>query len=254
MNRIVDKIEKYKHAIIATIGVYVVLFMYLQMDTYTQLYPIVPFHEGAYVEEPEVEVKPENIEIPADFEQGEVKNMARDVNDDRKKSNQDYYQNKSAKEIEDDIQRDIEATKASTGGEEKRKAILEEMAKRKENQSKNTNEAKVTKTQGGNTAFKGNVMVDWSLSGRDPFQKNNWWVRNPGYTCGYGSSGRVTVKIKVNKNGTVTDAVYDPSRTSGANGCMIEQAENYAKKSRFDFSSNAPASQEGVIVYTFVSQ
>jgi hypothetical protein len=35
---------------------------------------------------------------------------------------------------------------------------------------------------------------------------------------------------------------------------MIEQAVKYAKISRFSFSANAPKSQEGSILYTFVAQ
>ena len=106
--------------------------------------------------------------------------------------------------------------------------------------------------KGGNTAYSGNVMVDWLLKGRTPHQNDNWWIRNPGYTCGYGSSGRVTVHIKVNQNGDVVSVV--PVATAGSNKCMIEQALSYARKSRFNYSSSATSQQEGTITYTFISQ
>jgi len=97
-------------------------------------------------------------------------------------------------------------------------------------------------------------MVDWELSSRNPHQNNNWYVRNPGYTCGYGSVGRVTILIKVNQGGSVTLATYDASQSNGANSCMIEQALKYAKLSRFDYSGGAPSMQQGRITYTFISQ
>jgi len=97
-------------------------------------------------------------------------------------------------------------------------------------------------------------MVEWSLADRNPHQNRNWYVRNPGYTCGPGSNGTVTIDIKVNQNGDVSSVAYNPSRSSGANPCMIEQAEKYAKMSRFMYSADAPKIQSGTIIYRFVSQ
>jgi len=95
-------------------------------------------------------------------------------------------------------------------------------------------------------------MVDWSLSGRTAHQNNNWYVRNPGYTCGYGSSGKVSVQIIVNQNGDVVSATA--SGSASANDCMIQQALKYAKLSRFNYSGSAPKTQTGTIIYTFVGQ
>lgn len=234
--------------------VYVGLFMYLQMETYTEYFPIQPFFEEPALELPkeEVEVKPENIEVPADFKAGDVKNISRDMNDTRKRSEKDWHENKSASQIEAEVKA---YEKSLYTGDADRKAILKEMEDRK-NAEKNKKAANDNKnpnpTQGGNTAAAGNVMVDWSLSNRNPHQNNNWYVRNPGYTCGYGSSGKVTVKIDVNQNGDVVNVVATGS--SGANDCMIEQAKKYAKLSRFNYSSTAPKTQSGTIIYTFVGQ
>jgi len=107
-------------------------------------------------------------------------------------------------------------------------------------------------SNGGPTVYAGNVMVNWSLTKRTAYQNNNWFVRNPGYTCGTGSSGKVTVQIKVNQNGNVIEAVVTSS--SNANACMTQQALKYAKLSRFNFSSAASSAQIGTISYTFVSQ
>jgi len=139
-----------------------------------------------------------------------------------------------------------------TGGEQKRAAILEEMEKRKNALEDRKIVDASNKT--GDKVYAGNVMVDWSLPSRDAHQKNNWFVRNPGYTCGYGASGMVTILIKVNQNGNITSASYDASQSSGASSCMITQALKYAKMSRFSYSGSAPKIQSGRITYTFISQ
>jgi hypothetical protein len=102
--------------------------------------------------------------------------------------------------------------------------------------------------------YAGDVMVEFKLEGRSAFENNLWYVRNPGYTCGYGSSGKVVVSIKVDKGGRVIDAHYDASNSSGANECMIEQSVRYAKKSRFNFKDSSPVQQSGKIIYKFVAQ
>ncbi len=92
-------------------------------------------------------------------------------------------------------------------------------------------------------------MVNYVLDGRTPHNNDIWHIRNPGYTCGQGMSGEVIVKIRVNTNGNVVYAkvMNDVSRL---NPCLIEQAEAYAKKSRF--SPSAVDNQEGTITYRFV--
>lgn len=256
MNKFFYYIDKFKFGIIAVFALYVGIFVYLQLSTYTQYFPIQSFFEEPALEIPneEVEVKPENIEVPADFKSGDVKNTSRDMNDTRERSEKDWYQNKSTSDVEQSVRDYEKRLYEETGGEAKRKAIQKEMDERKkQNANKTTSTTKEsTSTQGGNKAAAGNVMVDWSLSGRSPHQNNNWYVRNPGYTCGYGSSGRVSVQIFVNQNGDVVNATATGS--SGANDCMIQQALKYAKLSRFNYSGSAPKSQTGTIVYTFVGQ
>lgn len=255
MSKFLDILDRFKFGIIAVFVAYIGLFMYLQMESYTQYFPIQPFHDGAYIEIPEDEVKlkPENIQVPQDFKATDVKNISRDRNDPRERSDDKWFQNKSASEVEQSVKDYEKKLFEESGGEANRKKIQQEMDERNKQKTTSTSKPKETSSQtGGNTAFAGSVMVDWSLSNRNPHQNNNWYVRNPGYTCGHGSAGKVSVIIKVNQNGDVISAV--PSSTSGANACMIEQAVKYAKLSRFNFASSAPKMQEGTIVYTFLSQ
>ena len=128
--------------------------------------------------------------------------------------------------------------------EEKRKIREQKTKEQKQNQ---TNQS--TNNDGGNNGSKGKTMVNFDLKGRTPHNNDLWYVRNPGYTCGQGVSGEVVVKIKVNSNGDVTDAIV-VGDVSELNPCLTKQAKDYAKKSRFNASEEA--SQEGKIIYRFV--
>lgn len=246
-------IDKYKFGIIATLAAYMIIFVFLQMESYTQYFPITPFHEGPQLDQEEFQLEPEQIEVSPDFA-GDIKNMSRDVNDAREKSYEDYYQNKSVKDVEQMVKDYEKSLFEEAGGDKDRERIQAEREEQRKidaqkPKEKPTNQPAKT---GGDKAFAGNVMVDWELANRNPHQDNNWYVRNPGYTCGYGSNGRVSVTIRVNKNGDVTSALIKSS--SGANQCMLDQAVKYAKMSRFKYSASAPSIQEGTIIYTFVSQ
>lgn len=262
MNKLFYILDRYKYGFVAAFAVYIGVFIYLELETVEQSFPVQPFFDQSSVEivKDELELTPENIEIQATQQAGPVKNMARDVNDTRQRSMDDYDENKasstSAKSVEQSVKEYERQLFAETGGVEKRKAIQQEMENRKNQPTKTSSSSKqsTSNQKGGNTVFAGNVMVDWSLADRTPHQNNNWYVRNPGYTCGHGSMGRVFVQISVNANGSVTNASYVPSKSSNANGCMIEQAVKYAKMSRFSYSSSAPKAQEGNILYTFVAQ
>jgi len=145
---------------------------------------------------------------------------------------------------------------SEAGGDKERARLKTEMDQRKQQPTKTGNGNKNPgKTEATSTnQYSGDVMVEFKLEGRSAFENNLWYVRNPGYTCGYGSSGKVVVSIKVDKGGRVIDAHYDASKSNGANECMIEQAVRYAKKSRFNFKDSSPVQQSGVIIYKFVAQ
>jgi len=252
MSKFSSYIDRHIFGIIAVVAAYVGVFIYFQLETYTEYVAITSFFDGAKIEIPDesIELKPENLEIPADFSAADVKNIGRDQNDKREKSNDKWSENQSTDDVEKSVKDFEKKLFSEASGVAERKRIEEEMKNRnkdpKDTKTKPTN----TNTNGGNKAYSGDVMVEWNL--RSPHQNNNWYVRNPGYTCGYGSSGKVAIQIKVNQNGDVLSAVVGAS--SGANACMLEQAVKYAKMSRFIYSSSAPKIQEGTITYTFIAQ
>jgi len=248
-------IDRYKLGILTAFAVYIGIFIYLEMQTYTRYFPIIPFNDEPLLElqKEELLLTPEQIQIQEDLNSGDLKNISRDQNDSRERSSENWQENKSAKEIEQSIKEYEKSLYQDNGGELERAKILKESEQRKNDLKKQAPLKPENKeSSGAKTVYAGNVMVSWSLSQRTAHLNNNWYVRNPGYTCGQGSSGKITVQIKVNQNGSVIDAIVLSS--GGASDCMTQQAIKYAKLSRFNYSSTASTSQVGTITYTFVSQ
>lgn len=100
--------------------------------------------------------------------------------------------------------------------------------------------------KGDAKAYSGASVLSWSLSGR---QARHLPV--PAYKCF--SGGTVTVIIKVNAAGRVTDASVDPS-TSSTDPCLRKWAVSFAKTARFSESMSAPNPQTGDIIYQFIAQ
>lgn len=139
-------------------------------------------------------------------------------------------------------------------GNAEREKIRQEAEQNRKNREEKKRQAQAAQdaqkaNSGGSTPSKGKTMVNYVLDGRLPHNNDIWNVRNPGYTCGQGMSGEVVVKIKVNTNGNVISA-KTISNISGLNPCLVQQAETYAKMSRFNTSSTD--NQEGTITYRFV--
>jgi outer membrane biosynthesis protein TonB len=139
------------------------------------------------------------------------------------------------------------------GNQEREKIRQEAEENRKKREEKKRQAQTASDAQkanaGGSSAAKGKTMVNYVLDGRKPHNNDFQNIKNPGYTCGQGMSGEVVVKIRVNSNGNVVYAKAS-NDVSRLNPCLIEQAELYAKDSRFNASTDN--NQEGTITYRFV--
>ena len=71
---------------------------------------------------------------------------------------------------------------------------------------------------------------------------------NPVYTCE--SFGKVVINIKVSPQGDVTDASFNKNSSTTQNGCLVDNAINYALKAKFS-SANTSSEQPGTITYLF---
>ena len=94
--------------------------------------------------------------------------------------------------------------------------------------------------------YSGPSVVSYYLDGRKASK-----LPIPAYRCM--GAGQVTVLIKVAPNGTVVDAKVDES-VSSADKCLKEFAVRAARLSKFSAKADAPARQQGNIVYEFVAQ
>lgn len=83
----------------------------------------------------------------------------------------------------------------------------------------------------------------WSLKDRKLMGK----IPNPVYTCN--ASGKVVVKIEVNKNGYVIDSKIDKRNSTTRNECLFDNAMKYAKGALF--SRSEIEEQAGTITYYF---
>jgi len=239
---------------LATLILPMMAFVFISNDRYVHVEPFFEPDVDIISPEEQIEIDPNDVFFNQSEE--DLKNLVRNQEDQRPMSQTNYDQNnpssdpyQRAKEYERQLFEEM-------GGDRDRKQIQEDMNQKKnkvntniKDNKNNSNSDSPSKSQ-----YSGNVMVEFKLEGRSAYDNNMWFVRNPGYTCGYGASGKVVVKIKVDKGGKVIEAIYDSTRSTGADQCMIDQSVKYAKKSRFNYKEGASSQQSGFIIYRFVAQ
>jgi hypothetical protein len=256
MNRTPIQSDHYLKALIVVFSVYVGSFVYLELTTVKKeaLLSEEGLYEVALEQISEEEKDQLRQELQAD-QATDLRSIARDANDSRP-SSRDNWSTQSGSLGQGDPEqaaRDFEAEVfAQTGGAATRERILQESNKRIEQLKQ---QGKVTQANNsqtpGNSSYEGAVMVGFSVQNRTAFEGNTWYVRNPGYTCGFNAAGLVYLQIEVNAAGKVLAATFVPSKSKNASACMIEQALKYAKLSRF---SSGAANASGWITYQFEAQ
>ena len=235
-------IDRYKLGILAAFSVYIVVFIFLEIITYQTYFPIQPFNDQPTISitTDELLITKENLQVEQD-----LKNISKDQNDLREQSTNDWQENKS-----DEINQSIKDYEKSLHQDNVSKN--DNIVKENEDGNNDLNPQVLNNNNNVKTVYGGNVMVSWSLTERTAYLNNNWYVRNPGYTCDQDSYGKITIQIKVDQNGSV---IYASVLEKGdATQCMINQAIKYAKLSRFNYSITATPNQIGTITYTFISQ
>jgi len=244
--------EHFFLALIAAFGVYILLFMYFHISSYKQYVLIPAFQEFSKIEE-EIKIAKENIEVP-DQNSGELKNLARNNEDKRIKSEKDWSENTSSEDPAQTIKDFEKKLFEEAGGEKKREKIESEAERKKVAKNEKSSKTDLINQHLKPNQYNGDVMVDFSLAGRTAYNNNNWFIRNPGYTCGYGSVGTVVILIKVNSAGKVVKITFDAAKSINATSCMQEQALKYANMSRFNPITKIGSEQSGYIRYQFVAQ
>jgi len=96
------------------------------------------------------------------------------------------------------------------------------------------------------TTYSGPSVVSYDLQGRKASR-----LPIPAYRCM--GAGKVTVLITVDPAGSVINAKVDDA-VSSKDGCLRAFAVRAARLSKFSAKTDAPARQQGNIVYEFVAQ
>lgn len=261
MYKLIDFIEKHKYGVLVTIGLHVALFFYFQVATYEEKIYLDKWEiEGRYDEKEDIEITPDQIETPEEQEllnqRKEVKNMVSNLDDkrDKVKDPKDYTSSvsesaESAYDVEEAMKNEISAQSEGAKPSKERVDIGDKPLEKVKTNTKSEKQQLASSEE----SIDARTMVSFKLSNRTPLNNNDWYIRNPGYTCG-NVDGVVVIQIKVGQNGRVESAKYDSGRSQNASACMIEKAEEYALKSRFNYSDQAPRNQSGYIQYTFIYQ
>ncbi len=181
------------------------------------------------------------MEIPEEFlaeeeQQPEEELLAQDSRqlDNAKRTHDAYNEDfEDHDEIEERIKSLTEAEEASKEAEETPPdegdlAINEEKKEKPKLEEEETNNR--------------NSSLTYSLKGRKSIE-----LPNPVYTCN--GSGKVVVKIEVNKNGYVIDTKIDKRNSTTRNECLFDNAMDYARQALF--SRSGVEKQEGSITYYF---
>lgn len=271
MDQFLDFIEKRRWGIMATFMLHVILLLYLQIDTYEYKLPEREYDVfSEIIEEEFIELDPEQIIVPEEIKKqnssGEVRNLTQNVFDQREKSKDNFSKSSTDQKVQQSV-KDLErqffeefsnakggSNASGEGSSKSGSSSPSQTSSKQSDSSKPTKDNSNASSSGSENQIDGNVMKRYELKDRFPHNHNDYHIRNPGYTCEKGANGLVVIAIRVNQNGDVIAARFVPEMSDKATKCMIEQAEIYAKKSRFTYKSDAPKSQEGFIYYTFVSK
>ena len=164
---------------------------FLEIITYQTYFPIQPFNDQPTISitTDELLITKENLQVEQD-----LKNISKDQNDLSEQSINNWQENKS-----DEINQSIKDYEKSLHQDNVSKN--DNIVKENEDGNNDLNPQVLNNNNNVKTVYGGNVMVSWSLTERTAYLNNNWYVRNPGYTCDQDSYGKITIQIKVDQNG-----------------------------------------------------
>lgn len=260
MNDFLSRIDKYKYGLFAMVAFYIIVSSIRVQYGFIQRPDISHLLNKKADDVIELKLEPMEIVEQRMTATGEIKNAARDENSSgqsdgsssNSSSDRSYSNSKSLADVEQSVY-DLEKSMfEEAGGAIRRAEIQGDMEKRKKAQEEaEKTKSAAAKSAGANqnsveNSSKGEVLVSYSLKGR-----NGSYVPAPGYMCPQGTSGKVIIAIKVDQSGKVIEA--KAAAGSSTDNCMVSYALDYAKKSKFNYTSTASNAQEGTITYTYVN-
>ncbi|MCE2613320.1 hypothetical protein LVD13_10080 [Flavobacteriaceae bacterium D16] len=169
------------------------------------------------------------------------------LNETAKPSIEDPEPIKTLEEImaEKALAEDSENPKDFLGSDNGYDANLKEILKQRELNKQKLEELEAQKKDFTNSLKDRRTSVSYSLVDRV-----NYELPPPIYTCIEG--GTVVINIKVDKYGYVQEALFNSKSSNTSNGCLVDNAIEYALRARFNTSDKAL--QIGTITYVFQSK
>lgn len=121
-------------------------------------------------------------------------------------------------------------------------ASLKELAKKRKEAKQKLGEKDAKKDEVSHNLAKRKTSISFSLVKRSAYD-----LPPPTYTCIEG--GKVVINIEVDSFGNVTDAEFNKKSSGTSNGCLVDNAIEYALQSKF--SNSFKEKQKGTITYLF---
>lgn len=139
-------------------------------------------------------------------------------------------------------ERELNNQKDFLSSEDGFQANLKELAQKREEKKKLLGKREAEKKEFTNNLAEKRTTISFSLKDRNAYD-----IPPPIYTCIEG--GKVVINIKVNDLGDVVEASFNEKSSTTSNGCLVDNAIEYAYKALFNGSSKTK--QIGTITYLF---
>ncbi|WP_290568151.1 hypothetical protein [Leeuwenhoekiella sp. UBA6783] len=222
-----------------------VVFLFLTIKPYdtSQLEEFIPI--PIIQDEPEEELTPEEIEEEKQLQSQQITNQAQSSNREIREANRYFsQQNRQDNALKTDSET-LEPSEDTEGDDEnfpdyqQRIALLRQKRKEQQSAGDSKSSEKISKV---NTSNYRRSTVTYQLKDRNAIQ-----IPNPVYTCD--ATGKVVINIEVNGSGGIIRAYFNKSASSTSNGCLVDQALEYAENAIFNKSDRA--TQLGSITFEF---
>lgn len=247
LDRILDLFDRHKYGVIGTLMLHTLLLFFLNFSNLDDRSapatpePVELDVSSLLPEEAPPETKPS--EAPAKTQ--EVTNRASNTTADPSEQHLSRAaQERMAQSVDKDLH-DMEKEEFDRLAE-KRKAEGKEITVPQLDPSKFDKSNYMDKTPKP-VKVEGLTTVSYDLVGRSDII-----LEVPAYLCK--GSGKVVVRVAVDRSGSVTKAELDQGATTTVDACMVDNALSSASGARFSSSATAAQPQRGTITYIFLAQ
>ncbi len=181
-----------------------------------------------------------------ELEDANLEKTNRAMNETAKPSIGDPEPLKTLEELLEEQQLNSDPESDDMSGDEKfYQTSLKELAKKREERKQQLGEKEAEKKEYTDYLANRRTRISYSL-----IERNSIDLPPPIYTCEEG--GKVVINIKVDRDGYVTEVDYNKTSSNTDNGCLVENALEYARKARF--TPGSKQIQLGTITYLFQSK